>query len=499
MTKTLTLFPDQKEIIVELREAMKKHKAILLQSPTGSGKTAMAVYMIMKAVEKQSDLERLKNRKIIFTVPRKDLLEQTSETLTGFGISHSYIASGKHFNPISPVYIGMVPTMTGRIAGDPTTGKFIVKNLPEGYIVLIDETHFGSENLGKLINYYKSMGAWVIGLSATPWKLNGQGLGMWYDTMVKGKSIQWLIDNGRLSDYDYYYGRTKPDLSKIKVGDGDYNQVQLGQYMEQQGVIIGDCVNDYLARCQGKLHIVRCASIKHSEMVAETFRSRGVKAVHVDGETPMDERKRIFMAYARKEITVLTFCDLLNFGFDLSQASGMDVCIESASDLKPSKSLAAQLQFWGRVLRYKPYPAIINDHVNNHIEHGLPCSEREWTLENRKKKKAGEREPVPPTRQCSQCFYVHTPAPKCPQCGFVYPVNGREIDEMDGELVKVDKEALKREKQEQKYQNLREQQQAETMDDLIKLAQARGYKNPVGWAGHIYQSRQAKKEKQDAR
>lgn len=493
MIKYLELFPDQAEIMVELRNAMKKYKAILLQSPTGSGKTAMAVYMIMKAVEKQADLERLRGRKIIFTVPRKDLLEQTSETLGRYGISHSYIASGKPFNPMSPVYIGMVPTMTGKIAGDPATGKFLAKNLPDGYIVLIDETHFGSDNLDKLINFYKQQGAWVIGLSATPWKLNGQGLGMWYDHMVKGKSISWLIENKRLSDYDYYYGKTKPDLSKIKVGDGDYNQVQLGQYMEQQGVIIGDCVTDYKKRCMGKLHIVRCSSIKHSQMVAETFRANGVKAMHVDGETPMDERKRIFVAFAKREITVLTFCDLLNFGFDLSQASGMDVCIESCSDLKPTKSLAAQLQFWGRVLRYKDYPAIINDHVNNYLEHGLPCSDRDWTLESRKKKKKGEREPVPATRQCSSCFYVHPPAPSCPACGFVYPVASREIDEVDGDLHKIDKEEAKRQAQIKKFQNMREQNAAETMEDLIKLAQARGYKNPVGWAGHIYQARQQKK------
>lgn len=498
MIKTLSLYEDQKELIVSLREAMRKHKAILLQSPTGSGKTAMAVYMIMKACEKQADLEKLRDRKIIFTVPRKDLLEQTSDTLCSYSISHSYIAAGKPYNPSSPVYIGMVPTMTGRIDCDKETGVLSSDKLPKGYIVLIDETHFGSENLGKLIEFYKNQGAWVIGLSATPWKLNGQGLGVWYDCMVKGKSIQWLIENKRLSDYDYYYGRTKPDLSGIKVGDGDYNQVQLGQYMEQQGIIIGDCVNDYLSRCNGRLHIVRCASIKHSQMVAETFRKAGVNAIHVDGETPMDERKRIFVAYAKKEITVLTFCDLLNFGFDLSQASGMDVCIESASDLKPTKSLAAQLQFWGRVLRYKDYPAIINDHVNNYIEHGLPCSEREWTLESRKKGKKGDSEPAPPSRQCPKCYYVHSPSPACPQCGFVYPVYGREIEEMDGELVKVDKEELKRIKQEQKYQRLDEQQKAETMEDLIKLAKSRGYNSPVGWAARIYQARQLKKQKGNA-
>lgn len=486
----ITLYPDQQEIMEALRSSMKLHKSILLQSPTGSGKTACAIYMITQAIKKQDYVSSLRNRKIIFTVPRKDLMEQTSETLTRFGITHSFIAAGKFFNPASPVYIGMVPTMTGRIEVDKETGALRSRRLPVGSLVIVDETHYGSENLGKLIDYYKEQGSWVIGLSATPWKLNGQGLGMWYDHMVEGKSISWLIENKRLSDYEYYYGQTKPDLSGIKVDAGDYNKAALGSFMEQQGVIIGDCVSDYKRRCDGKLHIVRCSSIKHSQMVAETFKEAGVAAVHVDGETPMDERKRIFMAYAKREIKVLTFCDLLNFGFDLSQASGgMDVCIESGSDLKPTKSLAAQMQFWGRILRKKPFPAIINDHVNNYMEHGLPCSDREWTLASRKKKKAQDKEPVPPTRQCSKCYYVHSPAPVCPQCGFEYPIQSRTIDEIDGEMVKADKEVLKRLAEEQKYQRQREQQQARTMQDLISLAKARGYKSPVGWAARIYNAR----------
>jgi len=163
----------------------------------------------------------------------------------------------------------------------------------------------------------------------------------------------------------------------------------------------------------------------------------------------------------------------------------MDVCIESASDLKPTKSLAAQLQFWGRVLRYKTYNAIINDHVNNYKEHHLPCTDREWSLQGRKKKKKGEVEPVSPTRQCPECFCAHKPAPHCPQCGYVYPVFGREIEEVDGELHKMDKKALQIKQKQEVYA-------AQTLDELIQLAKSRGYKNPVGWAGHIVEARAAK-------
>ncbi len=458
----ITLFPDQTEIVGNVRKAITGSKSVLLQSPTGSGKTAMAIYMIASAVEK--------GRRIIFTVPRKDLLEQTSESFAANGIEHGYIAAGKPFNPFSRVYIGMTDTMARRL-----------DKLPDAGLVIVDETHYGAGSLDAIISHYKMAGAWILGLSATPWKLSGQGLGCWYDTMVMGKSIDWLIKNKRLSDYRYFYGKTKPDLSGIAVTAGDYAKGQLADFMEHQGVIIGDCVNDYRNRAMGRLHIVRCASIKHSQMTAASFRNAGIIAQHVDGEMPMDERKRIFRAYARREIHVLTFCDLLNFGFDLSQASGMDVCIESCSDLRPTKSLAGQMQFWGRALRYKDYPAIMMDHVNNHVDHGLPCSDREWSLEDRKQaKKSTDR--APPTRQCEHCFFVHTPAPACPECGHVYEIKSREIDEMDGELEEADKEKLR-------VASRIEQGKAQSLDELIELGRKRGYRNPAFWASKILAGR----------
>jgi len=365
------LFDDQAEVVAAVRQQMKMHKNILLQSATGSGKTRMATHMIEAAKDKGNT--------IVFTVPRKDLLEQTSETFKSLGIHHSFIAAGKQYNPFSKVYIGMVDTMARRL-----------DRLPPARLVIADETHFGDGSLTKVIEHYKAQKAWILGLSATPWKLSGKGLGCYYDVMVQGKSAKWLIANKRLSDFRYFYGRTKLDLSRLTINAGDYAKGELASYMEEQKVIIGDCVGDYRERAMGRLHIVRCASIKHSQMTAEAFQMQGIPAMHVDGETPMDERKRIFVAYAKREILVLCFADLLNFGFDLEQASGMKVCIESGSDQKPSRSLAGQMQFWGRMLRYKDYPVIINDHVNNHHEHGYPDDDREWTLADRVRKKRSE-------------------------------------------------------------------------------------------------------------
>lgn len=469
----MNLYPDQLEIVDAVRVAMGRHKSVLLQSPTGSGKTAIATHMIQVAKDK--------NRKILFTVPRKDLLEQTSDTFTALGINHSYVAAGKIFNPYARVYIGMVDTMVRRL-----------DRLPDVDLMIADETHFGDSALDAVLGYYKQKNAWRLGLSATPWKLSGKGLGCWYETMVMGKPVRWLMDNKRLSDYQYFAGRTKPDLSAVKVTAGDYAKGELAGYMEAQGAIIGDCVNDYRQRCMGRLHVVRCASIKHSQMTAQAFRDVGLPFMHVDGETPMDERKRIFRAYGRRELLGLTFCDLLNFGFDLSQASGMDVCIESGSDQRPTKSLAGQLQFWGRMLRAKDSPAIIYDHVNNCVEHGFPDDEREWSLEDRQQGKKASSERTIATRQCPNCFRVHHPAPICPQCNHVYEIKSREIESIDGELkemTKARREAMKAEVQQQRN---RENSEAykKGLDGLVALGRARGYNFPEAWASKMWTSRQ---------
>ena len=92
--------------------------------------------------------------------------------------------------------------------------------------MIVDETHFGDEALDKIIEWAKNYGAFVLGLSATPWKLNGKGLGCWYDTMVEGPTIRWLIDNKYLSDYRAFAPDTL-DLSGIRMSAGDYNKKTL--------------------------------------------------------------------------------------------------------------------------------------------------------------------------------------------------------------------------------------------------------------------------------
>lgn len=458
----ITLFPDQQRSIDKLRASLSRHKSVLLQGETGSGKSVMASYMIAGS--------QAKGLKSAFVVPRRDLLSQMSGTFTSFDISHSFVAQGKPFNPFSQTHICTVGTLANKL-------KLIQPN-----VIFFDEAHFGDTQLNKLIAYYQSMGAYTIGLSATPEKTNGQGLDEYYSDMVIGPTIRELINLKRLSDYRLF-APSKPDLSRIKTVNGDYARSELASYMEHESFLMGDAVKHYQAHAAGKLNVSFCTSIKHSQMTAEMFNEAGIPSVHMDGETPDDDRKRIARAFARRELLNICSVDLLTFGYDLASASGIKgAVIESISDLRPTKSRPLQRQKNGRALRYKDYPAIINDHAGNAMYHGVPCEEIEWSLKGEDKTSNGGGIRAIAVRSCPTCFCAHKPALKCPLCGYEYEVEGREVEQIDGQLKEIDPQEIARNRK-------REQYEAKTLDELVAYANKYGMKNPRGWAMHVYKSR----------
>lgn len=460
-----SLFPDQQASIDKLRDELRRHKRVLLQGETGSGKSVMAAYMIASS--------RVKGLKSAFVVPRRDLLHQMSTTFNEFEISHSYVSDKKQFNPFSMTHIC-------------TTGSLISrKHLIKPNIIFFDECHFGSNQLADLNAYYSAQGAWVIGLSATPERPGGKGMKEFYDSMVTGPTIRQLIDLRRLSDYRLF-APSKPDLSKIKTVAGDYMKSELAQFMENQTYLIGDAVKHYKQFAMGKLNITFCTSIKHSEMTAEAFRAAGVPTMHMDGETPEDVRRKIAQSFARRELLNICSVDLMTFGYDLAAASGMKTAvIESMSDLRPTKSRPLQRQKNGRVLRYKPEPGIILDHAGNAMEHGMPCEVVKWHLDGKEKNKAGSSGGAVAVKQCDHCYFVHAPALRCPNCGREYEIDSRMVKTVDGELVELDPNQAK-------FDRARQQKQAKTFDDLVALGKQRGVKNPAGWAKHVLAGRQAK-------
>ncbi len=427
----ITLEPDQLRLVTDARTSMAAgNKWVLMQAATGAGKTYMGASIIHGSLNKGT--------RSLFTVPRKELLKQTARAFGEFGIPFSYCAAGHEMNPFAKTFLATTQTLVQRIGA----GKAPVVDL-----VIPDETHYGGNALDTVIQHYKAAGARGVGLTATPWMLSGRGLECWYDSMVIGESIEWLMAAGRLSDYRMF-APSSPDLSRLRSEDGDYAKKDLRGFMRQnRNKLVGSATAHYKKHAMGRLAIAYCVSIEEAEMTALRFNEAGISAASIDGTMKDDERERIIKAFARREILVLTNCQLLTFGFDLSSASGMDVTIEVMIDLQPTESLTLQLQKWGRALRKKPFPALIFDHAGNVSKHGYPDDPRTWTLRG-VQKRGGFSTGSVPVKNCSggykdsslegeklpPCYFSHRPLPRCPNCGAWYELGGREVKVLQGEL-----------------------------------------------------------------
>lgn len=478
MTRAIQLFPDQMNHVQNVRAAMKTRKRVLMQAATGWGKTIGAGFMMSEAAARGNGC--------FFVVPRRQLLQQTAESLASYGVQFGYIAAGLKANPFQPIQLCTSGTLARRLDKLPFVPK----------VVFIDETHYGDSDVDVIVRHFSALGCWIVGLSATPMKISGRHMSDWYDTMVVGPQIRELMDMGRLSDYRLL-APSKPDLSGVAIRNGEYVEKQLADRMESDTVLTGDMVRHYKQQAMGKLNLGFAVSIKHAELMAEAFRDGGVPSAAVHSKLSDDDIKARIKAFARRELLCLVGKDLMCFGFDLASAAGIDVTPEVMTDGRPTESLPLQLQKWGRVLRRKPIPALILDHAGNSVKpdgtlkHGYPDDDRDWTLEREEKKKGEGKEKTIPVRQCGVCFMVHRPSPQCPACGHVYEVANRTIEQVEGELVEVTREQLQGVvKAERQVQGM-----AQSYEDLLELERRKGHR--VGWADNVYSSRKGVKVTRD--
>jgi len=461
----IVLRPDQEDVRAKLRIALRNSASVLAFAPTGFGKTVLAAKLI--------ELIFKAGKTVIFCVHRVDLITQTAKTFERVGLPFSYIAAGYHFNPHHRVFIASIATLKNRL------GK-----VPAHY-VMVDEAHLSAAaGWAAVALHYKGAGAKLIGYTGSPERLDGKPLGDVWDEMVLGPSVKWLIDNGHLSKYRAF-SPAGIDLSGVHVRSGDYVASEIDDLMSGKAVLAG-AVNHWRKYAAGKRTIAFAPSVLRAEQLAYEFRERGISAVALDANTDPADRRAAFVDFADRRLDLIVNCQLFCEGFDLAAQVDRDVTIEAVLDYSPTQSLARHLQKNGRGLRKKPDSAILLDLVGGFGRLGLPDEDHEWSLAGRKKKDQQEL-----VMRCPKCMCSHDPAPKCPDCGWVYPkrereaTGGRQVDEVDGELEEIDIEALRREKK-------REQSLAKSLDDLVKLATARGYKSPEKWAGHIWTARQAK-------
>jgi DNA repair protein RadD len=463
---SFTLRPYQEEITEELRQQMRQGvKSILLQLATGGGKTVITANMLHKSASRGFSS--------LFIMHRRELIKQTIRTFNREGLKHGVIAAGFPENPKELVQIASIQTLAKRL-------KYA--RVPK--LIVWDEcSHCAASTWNKIHEFYKD--SYHIGLTATPARLDNKGLGKYFQEMIHGPSVRWLIENKYLSDYRIYAPSTI-NLKGIHTRMGDYAKDELNSAMDKPS-ITGDAVDHYKRIAMGKRAVVFAVSIVHSKNIVEQFNKEGIPSAHVDGETPVDIRDYTIEKFRHGKIQVLSNVDLFSEGFDLPS-------LEVAILLRPTQSVSLHLQQIGRVLRHcegKEF-AIILDHASNTLCHGLPDEERQWSLSEGLIRKKDDEKQIK-IKTCPKCYGVQAPFNKiCKFCGHEFEIQSREVDQKDGELIEVDLERIRNE-QMMKQTVGNELWQAQTHEQLVELGRKRLYKYPEKWAWFIMKSRQAKK------
>lgn len=455
-----SLRPYQSSAVDAVREAFRAgRRRPLLVAPTGSGKTVIFSYVTANAAAKG-------NRTLVL-VHRAELLNQTHAALTQLEVPHGLIAAGKTPDSTHLTQVASVQTLIRRL-----------DHVRPPDLIVIDEAHHATAGAWATV-----LARWpqarVLGVTATPQRLDGKGLGQVFDDLIRGPEVADLIGQGFLCRPQYFAPKTVCMDGVHKVA-GDFNRAEIAERMDKP-TITGDAVIHYRKYADGLPCVVFCTGIKHAEHVCQAFNAAGYRFAVLDGTLSPEERAARVQSLGNGKLHGLVTVDIVSEGFDLP-------IVACAVLLRPTASLSLHLQQVGRVLRVSPGKprAIILDHVGNCRRHGLAEEVRDWSLDGiRKRGKRGQQDDVQSTRQCPQCFAVHTPSPTCPQCLHVYEVKDRIPDVVDGELEELKARQAIRERK-------REQGTAQTLEDLIRVGKARGMKNPYGWAHNVFKARQKK-------
>ena len=423
--KKIKLFDYQEDMVKRVLETFRYHDSVMVQMPTGTGKTMVLANIVFSFLEKS-------NNPIWIVAHRRELVSQIKETIFSkitpslFTLKEGSTAFPK---PLSPQGTGDVTALwcseplRSKVGGPSkvspdclsagaseealsssdlsslistsikvTSIQWLSRHYGEmeekpGLIVIDEAHHALAETYAEVMNAYPK--AKKLGLTATPYRLNGKGFTDLFDTLLCSWSMEKFIAEGRLSLYDYY--SIKPDSAaqllidslQKRGADGDYQQKELNEVMDVKPSLERLCltVKEYVP---GKKGIVYAISIQHAEHIAEYYRDNGIKAVAISSKTPLAERQELIERFkfsslssslnsTSDDIEVLVSVDLFSEGFDCPD-------VEFIQLARPTLSLAKYMQMVGRGLRVaegKEY-CVILDNVGLYKRFGLPSVDRDW-------------------------------------------------------------------------------------------------------------------------
>jgi len=456
----MNLYPDQENCVFALQEKYAKgYKRPLLVAPCGFGKTVLFAHIAKKTFEKGNT--------VIICTHRQELMNQICKTLDMINVSHETITAGKFDCFDKAVKVASIQTLVRRL-----------EKINAPTLLIFDEAHHVlSKTWQKIILHFAS--SKVLGVTATPWRMNGSGLGEIFDCMVLGPTAAQLMDRGRLASPIYYAPPEAVELDDIRIISGDFDKGEISRRMDKPHVT-GDAISHYKRICLDVPAVAFCATVKHAENVAKDFRESGIAAESIDGNDRL--RKQKIQDFAEGKIKVLTSCELISEGFDLP-------AVTAAIMLRPTASLAMWVQQAGRALRAAPGKdrAIILDHVGNSLRHGFIEHITEWSLDGIKNEKAKDKDDIPQYRRCKNCFIVFPTYKKiCPECGGEPALTRKELKKIEGELRAMEAAKIK-------TAAAKERKQAKSLEELIAIGKERKYKNPYFWAQQVFNGRNNKR------
>lgn len=363
-----SLRPYQQEAKKGIFSAWEECDNVLFQMPTGTGKTRL-FSSIISDIKAWSALRAIDCR-VLIIAHRIELIDQISENLQRYRILHGIIAGGRERDLRQYVQVASIQTITHRANVD-AIGELDIR------FIIIDEAHHSVANsYRKLWRMFPE--AKKLGVTATPWRMNGSGFLSIYDRLITSKPIKEFIAEGWLSPYHFYSVKNESvevqRISSITEFDveGDYKTAALEKEMDTMQ-IRARLLESYTKLAKGKKGIIYSISRKHSEHICEEYKNAGIKVVAIDATTPRDIRRLYVQRFKNGLIDIIVNVDIFSEGFDCPD-------IEFIQLARPTKSLVKYLQQVGRGLRPTEgkTTCVILDNVGSCLKFGLPNEDRPW-------------------------------------------------------------------------------------------------------------------------